>query len=312
MKFSSGLCLTMLFAACGGPVAPWPAAPHVSIDLKVSSSASSVPVLGEFELTLDLYHRSDLPVEFAPVVPDGFDGKVLVVEAQEFGGGIWQHAVIKLRPVSAPGKLMIPPFVAKATDGSLSATTPELELEVLSLLADKEKEAALEAPSDPLSMPVRWGFLALLAASLIAGIFLIGWFYRRSRRPPPLPISIPVPPHVRALRELQRLRSAARSSEAEVDAFYVATSDVLRRYLEERFGLHAPERTTEEFLLEVEHAKTLSNTQWRELRSFLDKCDLVKFAALRPDEAVHQATLDAAERFVEDSRADRAFFAKSL
>jgi hypothetical protein len=35
-----------------------------------------------------------------------------------------------------------------------------------------------------------------------------------------------------------------RGTEAEVERFYVEVSDVLRTYVEERFGLRAPERTT--------------------------------------------------------------------
>jgi hypothetical protein len=111
-------------------------------------------------------------------------------------------------------------------------------------------------------------------------------------------------PHVKAMRELARLRSAPRRTTAEIDAFYVAVSAVLRGYLEERFGLRAPERTTEEFLQELEQSPALAG-QRQELRAFLSQCDLVKFAAQVPGEPVHLETLATAERFVAATRADR-------
>jgi hypothetical protein len=111
---------------------------------------------------------------------------------------------------------------------------------------------------------------------------------------------------VRAKRELARLRNAALRTPAEIAAFYVDVSHVLRTYLEERFGLHAPERTTEEFLQEVEAGRDLDVAQRLQLQRFLSQCDLVKFAAQIPDAAVHAATLASAEQFVETTRMDRA------
>ena len=303
MKSALSAFLLAALAACGGPKAPWAEAPKASIDLVAKPSATTVPVLGEFALELDLWHRADLPVEFAPAVPDGFAGTVQLAPEQPLDRGLWQHATLRLRPIREPGKLAIPPFSAKAKDGTVSATTPEIELEVTTLLTAQPAE--IEAPSALLSLPFPWlrtAGIALLALCLLGlGI----WFARRRRVVPPPPPTVAVPPHVKALRELQRLRAAPRSDAAQMDAFYVATSDVLRRYLEERFGLHAPERTTEEFLLELEAGGPLSVTQCRELRRFLDQCDLVKFAAQRPEEAVHLATLGAAEQLVQETREDR-------
>lgn len=114
------------------------------------------------------------------------------------------------------------------------------------------------------------------------------------------------PPHQKALRELQRLRARPRRTEEEVADFYVATSHVLRVYLEERFGLRAPERTTEEFLAEVEAGGPLSVAQCIDLRRFLQQCDLVKFASHVPPEDQHLQTLLVAELLVEATRSDRA------
>jgi hypothetical protein len=295
------LASLLLLVSCGGPQAPWQQAPPVSLDLKASLSATTVPLFGEVELRLDLFRRGDLEVEFEPRIPEpDFRGAIEKRPPQRLGHGEWQHVVLKLSPVRGPGKLAIPPFRARAKDGTVAATTEELQLEVTTLLAGAEP--ALEAPGPP--FPPRaalWPWLLGGAALLL--VILAAAFLRRRQAAPAATVA--VPPHVAALRELARLRGSPRRTPAEIDAFYVATSHVLRVYLEQRFGLHAPERTTEEFLLEVEGGGPLSAAQCVELRRFLDQCDLVKFAAWLPAENVHLETLAAAEGLVDQTRADR-------
>jgi hypothetical protein len=55
-------------------------------------------------------------------------------------------------------------------------------------------------------------------------------------------------------------------------------------YLEERFDFHAPERTTEEFLYELQATELLTRDQKESLAEFLKRCDLVKFAKYEPRE----------------------------
>ncbi len=55
-------------------------------------------------------------------------------------------------------------------------------------------------------------------------------------------------------------------------------------YLEERFDFHAPERTTEEFLYELQGTNLLTAAQKQSLADFLASCDLIKFAKYEPTE----------------------------
>jgi hypothetical protein len=295
-------CAFVLAAACGGPAAPWQDAPPVALDLKAALSATTVPLLAPFELQLDLFHRRDLEVEFEPKVPSpGFTGSVRAEAPRDLGHGIWRRAVLSLRAVEGPGALTIAPFTARARDGTVAASTPELQLEVTSLL--EQAGAEIEPPGPLYASPSRWWIWTLLAAAgaLLAFLF-VRWRRRAASRPSPA--ATPVPPHTKALRALARLRVVARTTPAQIEAFYVEVSQVLRTYLEERFGLRAPERTTEEFLAEIEQGSVLATDQRLALQRFLSQCDLVKFAAQLPGEGIHLETFAIAERFVETTRAD--------
>ena len=304
-----GLWLVLLGGVACGPArhddSAWETVPSGSLDLRASLSAEEVPLMGEVALYVDLFRQAELDVEFRPSVPEGFRGEISPPLVQPLDGGIWERHVLRLRPVLT-GSLTIPPFTARASGTVKSeqvVTTTELTLEVTSLLVEAGDE--VEAPAPPFPSPFpwqRWSLFAL-AVLIVAAVGFVLW----RRRSALLSVGgeVPLPAHIKALRELARLRQAPRRSPEEVEAFYVAVSQVLRIYLEKRFGLHAPERTTEEFLAEVEAGDSLLTSHRYTLGQFLEQCDLVKFAGLFPAAHVHEETFRIAEEFVESTRPDR-------
>ena len=105
-----------------------------------------------------------------------------------------------------------------------------------------------------------------------------------------------------AVARLVALESAGAPDGATADPWFVELSGVVRLYLEDRYDIAAPERTTEEFLTEAAKAAELTAEHRALLSAFLDRCDRVKFAGYQPDSAESLATLKAARGFVEDSR----------
>ncbi len=294
---------TLLAAACGGPPAPWPKPPEAALDLKIDVPAHTLALLQPVTVQLDLWRRREIAVDFTPTVPaDDFAAAVTRAPEVPFGDGFWQRTTLVLRPVRGPGELVLPPFVARASDGTVAASTPEQKFTVGSVLAGHD--GAIEAPGEPFPAPapIGWWLLGAAAAFLVpvAAALLFG---RRRRLRHAAAVALPA--HARALRELQRLHGAPRTTAAEIERFYVDVSDVLRRYLEERFGLRAPERTTGEFLRDLEQGDALAREHRGALERFLVQCDMVKFAAFVPTENGHLATWSIAEQFVERTRADR-------
>jgi hypothetical protein len=137
-----------------------------------------------------------------------------------------------------------------------------------------------------------WWTLGLLA---LAALLYLAWRWWKNRPAPPPPP--PVPPHQRALRALE----AALQRLSEPREFCILVSDILRQYLEERFDFAAPERTTEEFLLELRATPRLTEKQKDILGDFLQRCDLVKFAKYEPTEAELRDLHGAAVRLVEET-----------
>jgi hypothetical protein len=78
----------------------------------------------------------------------------------------------------------------------------------------------------------------------------------------------------------------------------------LRHYIEDRFELRAPERTTEEFLYELKFTRELSEGQKGDIEEFLTLCDLVKFAKHAPTVEQVQRTFNLVKEFIEKTRSD--------
>ena len=71
--------------------------------------------------------------------------------------------------------------------------------------------------------------------------------------------------------------------------------------MEERFNFRAPERTTEEFLNDLQRTDRLTRDQKDSLGQFLTNCDLVKFAKYEPGEKELRDLHASAVRLVEET-----------
>lgn len=149
----------------------------------------------------------------------------------------------------------------------------------------------------PAAFP-RWIWVLAIVAALAAGL---GWLTAARRRRPPPPPPPPPPPDRVAREALNRLRLSGAIEAGEVEYLHVELSRIIREYIEARFGLHAPERTTEEFLHEAAESGTLAPPHQVLLRDMLGVCDLVKFARARPAASDMLAALDAAVKFVDET-----------
>jgi len=153
----------------------------------------------------------------------------------------------------------------------------------------------------PVEIPNNWAWVWWLAGTLaliVAGIVTWKWLQKKFFRPVPIPV---IPPHIRARNRLREALSLIHDPRL----FCGAVSDALRIYLEERFSFRAPERTTEEFLLDLQNTTLLSLEQKESLTEFLQRCDLVKFARFEPTEDELRRLHDAALRLVDETRYDR-------
>ena len=133
-------------------------------------------------------------------------------------------------------------------------------------------------PPIEISNGLEWVPAALAIIVLVVAVFFLWrWWQKRKSF---VSVEPPIPAHIRAKQKLQE----ALAFISQPKEFCVLVSDTIRFYLEERFQFRAPERTTEEFLRELNATDLLVAEQKESLGKFLEGCDLVKFAKYEPGE----------------------------
>jgi hypothetical protein len=152
-----------------------------------------------------------------------------------------------------------------------------------------------EAPKPLIYIPNGWAWVlwALAILALLAALYF-GWQWWKRK---PAVVTPPVPAHVRARRKLEQ----ALAMIGEPKPFSILVSGAIREYLEERFSFRAPERTTEEFLYELQSSSLLTRDQKHSLGEFLAGCDLIKFAKYEATETELRGLYQSALRLVNET-----------
>ena len=120
--------------------------------------------------------------------------------------------------------------------------------------------------------------ILVLLAIIGAIIYLIikknkkGYFFT----PPPL-----LPAHVRAMKSLDKIKEEKIWQQERYKEFYTQLTDVLRRYINERFGINSLEMTSRE-ILSIIRTKAEEDSVYNNLKQVLTVADLVKFAKYKP------------------------------
>jgi hypothetical protein len=319
-KFSKKLSIPWKTLAAAGGVAlagcaepPPPAAelpPGRDFAITATLSTNRIRIGDPVELTLAALHREGTVVEF----PSPARGQDILVRDSALTTTPLPNGLRRTEQKLHLTSLVITNHVL-AENAAITIATPEglhwtnaypfVALEVVSSLAPGETE-----PRPPKTGLARWPapparalWIALALLALLAAAFAA---LRRFLSTPRtiLQMAPPVPPHQLALDALADLRAKGWIDALNIEPFYVELSGIVRRYLEARFGLRAPERTTEEFIRDALTSRKLSDPHQTLVAGFLEQSDLVKFARHAPGPADMRNALDSGERLVRETIPD--------
>ena len=304
------LWLPLLSLGCDGP-----AAGHDSFELEkaygqgrsvsfaVRVSRLKISTAEQVALELESRAGEAWRVAFPEIAEELGEFRVSAREAErrrlERDGSLTVTRAYTLEPF-LPGAYQIPPltldFGEAGEEFSFSLSSEPIVVEVSSVLPPTLGEQDLEEIAGPDRLASRrWLWIgggAAVAAGLAAGAVLL--LRRARRRAPP---TRPLGSAEAALAELAALLARGFAEQGLFREFYQGLSDLARRYVENRYAIHAPERTTEEFLREAQDNPALSGHS-ELLKSFLRHCDLVKFARLQPEPAEVSAAVEACRSFI--------------
>ena len=106
-------------------------------------------------------------------------------------------------------------------------------------------------------------------------------------------------PIERAWVELDRLLKKGLPARGKYKDFYVELTMVVRRYVQRKYGIRAPNLTTEEFFAEVSKPEHKLNSA-EALKQFLESADMVKFAGVDANEEMAKGATNSARTYLKD------------
>jgi len=135
----------------------------------------------------------------------------------------------------------------------------------------------------------RWILLGLLIALLIG---IVIWIIIRYKKNKPIKIlqKPAEPPHIIAYRELDQLKAKKLYEKGQVKEYYSELTNIVRKYIEQRFRIKAMEQTTSEILNSFEATKVISKELMKLMEELLSMSDMAKFAKYVPFS--EQSTID--------------------
>lgn len=204
----------------------------------------------------------------------------------------------------------IPPVFAeiKNENGLKRFFSDNARLEVMRTnVAPADTTAKIYDIIEPYRAPVTlgeilpWVLLAGLAAALI---WLAIVYIRKLRKPKDIKEEVinPDPAHVIAFRELERLKEEQLWQRGEIKSYYSSLTEILRKYLENRYEVYSLELTTSETLDALFRKGFKKDNSYNQLRSVLTVADLVKFAKYKPGPEEHEAHFQHAWEFVDTTK----------
>ncbi len=145
--------------------------------------------------------------------------------------------------------------------------------------------------------PLSWelvGHVALILvglASVLAGlIWFVKYVARRVKEHRMSPIE-------RAKVELERLLKKNLPAKGRYKDFYVELTMVVRRYVQRKYGIRAPNLTTEEFFMEASKPE-YQMLSAQSLKKFFESADLIKFAGVDANEEMAKDATNAARFYL--------------
>ncbi len=272
---------TALLAAA--PTAAQDVEPTVSTAVSAAAAAVGDPI----SVVVTVRHAPDAEVRW----PDPVDTAPFellgppVSESTPADGGVESRLELRVAAFEL-GELSLPALDLEVVDADGEATALATEAVPVAIESvGRDEGGDIRDIKGPLAIPFEAVTLLPWIAALLALAAAGAWLYRRYRRrtrpEAPVPARPPRPAHVVAREALDALEAARLLERGEIKTWHIRLSDILRVYIEGRFGVDAMEMTTGEVLDGLRRTDADTGAV-ADVRRLLDRCDLVKFAKLRP------------------------------
>ncbi len=264
------------------------AAQDVPLSVTAEIDRQQAYVGDRLRFTLTLAADSATSVDSIPVGENLGDFDVIgrQYDLSGDGSGGLRHTVGFDLAVYKTGQFWIPqiPIRFIHADSTISEFMTDSLVVIIMSVASGDSLVDIRGLKPQIYFGSQFPWLYVIAAAVVlAGIFV--WMWRRRKKSEAVGEAEPVdtrPPWVIADEAMRILRESGLLANGEFKLFYLKLTDILRAYIEPRFGVDALDRTTSELRKDLTQI-SLDGNYYDLLFELFDSADLVKFAKLRPE-----------------------------
>lgn len=290
-----------------------------NISVSASLDSTLMVIGGQMNLTLEVTQPSGLNIKF-PLFTDTITKNIEVVEVGKPDTVFQNNNLLNISQVYRitsfdSGLFYIPPiaFEYMMAEMAEKQNTNALALMVVNPFENVDPEKGIFDIKQPINTPfslaellryLPWVATFMLFSSLL--VLGIHWWLKRKN-----PIKEFLfkekpkdPPHVIALRELERIKNDKPWQKGHVKLFYSQITDVLRIYMENRYQFPAMEQTTHEILRSLKGVELPDEKLLPKIKQILETADLAKFAKYQPMPDENDLSLLGAFFFVNQTKVE--------
>jgi len=184
---------------------------------------------------------------------------------------------------------------------SENSKTEELLLNVSTVIL--EENAELKDIKQPIEEPIGWSdiwpwLLGIVLLSLVIYLLKKYVFTKKDEMAKP---KIVTPADIIALNSLATLRKKELWQEGKIKLYYVTLSEIIRKYLEQRYQFIALELPTNDIIKRLNDLSMKSEII-QKIYNLLQRSDLAKFAKNKPTDLENTESLNIAIEIIEETK----------
>ena len=181
----------------------------------------------------------------------------------------------------------------------------EISIFVESVRSAKRDKDDIRDIKLPVGIPRGWlfYFILMLIPVLLSGGGLAYYLYEKRKREEIFTQSdLSRPADEVAYERLNKLEGLDLIKQGRVKEYYIILSEIIRRYIEQRYSISVLDRTTNELYRQLRRVPEIDKKHCSTIKDFLTECDLVKFAKYKPEENIITEDSVAAKRIIDLTR----------
>ncbi|MCP5515583.1 MAG: hypothetical protein H7A26_08985 [Spirochaetales bacterium] len=233
---------------------------------------------------------------------DSLPKDIEIIDSLTQSSGDTLRYALKITSFS-PGEIVIPQFPLSFEYNGKTDTLFSTS-QILTVLSPQiDQQAQIRDIKPLLTLPFKLSEIIpetalILGILLVLGILIYYFLRRRHKRKEAELEYLNLPAHIKAINELNRLKEEKLWQKGRVKDYYSQLSDIMRVYLENRFGIQAMEFVSSETLKAFSKTMPEEEMLYEMLEGILTTADMVKFAKEDPLPAINQGNMDNAYLFI--------------